>query len=371
MKGQPLSRRGFLSSTLAAASGVCTASAAAVPGPGAPQQHGPRKLAWEPKIAENINDVSDATLRWVAQVGHKHMVYQGTRAVDRGRKGYWSVEDIQIVKDKCNAMGLELTSMMIPIDFYRKAALGQPGRDQEIERIIRSVRAAGQMGVPVLEWRPVWPDFFWDERVGYRWAPGRGGARYKTFDYDRVKDLQPFEGIGRISAEELWDRQLYFARPIVAAAEEAGVKLSCHPNDPPVPSIRGCARILVTIEDLERFLDEIPSPANGITFCQGTITEMGGNIFDNIRRIGGRGKIHHVHFRSVRGTVPQYTEVFIDEGDVDMLQAMKTYREVGYTGTIVSDHTPRMEGDTPFGHRGRSFSHGYIRALVQAVNAMA
>jgi len=97
--------------------------------------------------------------------------------------------------------------------------------------------------------------------------------------------------------------------------------------------------------------------------------EMGVDVIDAIRRIGGRGKIHHVHFRNVRGKVPKYVETFIDEGDVDMLAAMRAYREVGYTGTIVSDHTPQIPGDLPGGKIGRSFSHGYIRGLIEAVNA--
>jgi mannonate dehydratase len=91
-------------------------------------------------------------------------------------------------------------------------------------------------------------------------------------------------------------------------------------------------------------------------------------VLNEIRRFGKEGKIFLVHFRAVRGKVPRYTEVFLDEGDLDMQQVMRTYREVGYTGPMVSDHTPRMEGDTPWGHRGRTFSHGYMRGLVRAVN---
>jgi mannonate dehydratase len=96
---------------------------------------------------------------------------------------------------------------------------------------------------------------------------------------------------------------------------------------------------------------------------------MGIDVLKEIRYFGGLKKINLVHFRGVRGRVPQYTEVFIDEGDVDMLQAMKTFREVGYAGPIVSDHTPKVEGNTPWGIIGRTFSHGYMRAIVHAANA--
>ena len=173
-----------------------------------------------------------------------------------------------------------------------------------------------------------------------------------------------------VDEKEMWARFLYFARPIVAAAEKANVRLTMHPNDPPVPVMRGVARIFHHPDGLRRFLKEVPSKASGITFCQGTIAEMGVNVLEEIRHFGRQGKIFLVHFRFVRGKVPRYTEVFIDEGDLDPLQALRAYREVGYAGPIVSDHTPGMEGDTPWGHRGRTFSHGYLHALVHAVNAL-
>jgi mannonate dehydratase len=262
-----------------------------------------------------------------------------------------------------------LESMMIPIDFYRKARFGQPGRDEEIDRVCRTIKVVGEAGVPMMEWR-FWPDFYWDERTGYFTEKGRGQAGLKAFDYDRIRNAPPFPEIGIVSADEMWARFLYFTRPIVEAAERAGIRLSMHPNDPPVANMRGVARIFNHTDGLRRFLELVPSRASGITFCQGTITEMGVDVFREIRYFGGLGRINLVHFRGVRGTVPRYTEVFVDEGDIDMLQAMRTYREIGYAGPFVSDHTPRVEGDTPWGHIGRSFTHGYMRALVQAVNAM-
>ena len=147
------------------------------------------------------------------------------------------------------------------------------------------------------------------------------------------------------------------------------MKLSLHPKDPPVRSMRGIDRILTDTDAIEEFLDAVDSPANGFTFCQGTVTEMGVDVIDAIRRIGGRGKIHHVHFRGVRGKVPQYVETFIDQGDVDMLAAMRAYKEVNFTGSLVSDHTPKVIGDFAGGRIGRSYSHGWIRGLIQAVNA--
>jgi len=327
-----------------------------------------QRLKWMPKLSENLDDVRPETLRWLSQLGCKHVIFQGTDGVDVGQKGYWTAAEVQSVKKSCDAASLVLESMMIPIDFYRKTRLGQPGRDEEIERVCRTIRAVGGEGIPMMEWR-FWPDFYWDDRVGYYSTPGRGKATLRAFDYDRVKNAPPFPEIGKVSEEEMWARFLYFAKPIVAAAEKANVRLSMHPSDPPVPVMRGVARIFHHPDGLRRLLKEIPSKACGITFCMGTIAEMGVDVLKEIRYFGEQEKIFLVHCRAVRGVVPRYTEVFIDEGDLDMRQAMKTFRDVGYVGPIVSDHTPQLEGDTRWGHRGRTFSHGYLRALVQSLNA--
>jgi mannonate dehydratase len=328
-----------------------------------------RDDAWMPKLSENLKDVEPATLHWLKQLGCRHVIFQGTDEVDRDGKGYWNEDDVARVKKNCDEAGMVLESMMIPIDFYKRSRFGQPGRDEEIENVCHTIRAVAAAGVPMMEWR-FWPDFYWDDRVGYFETQGRGAAGYRAFDYGRIANSKPFDEIGIVGQEEMWERFLYFARPICLAAEKGGIRLSMHPNDPPVETMRGVARIFHHPDGLRRLLAEIPSPANGITFCQGTITEMGVDVLEEIRYFGKLGRINLVHFRAVQGTVPRYTEVFIDEGDIDMLAAMRVYKEVGYQGPIVSDHTPRVEGDTAWGHIGRTFSHGYMRGLVHAVNVM-
>ncbi|HKI37292.1 MAG TPA: mannonate dehydratase, partial [Gemmataceae bacterium] len=136
---------------------------------------------WAPKLSENLADVNPDTLRWLKQLGCKHVIFQGTDGVDRDKKGYWTSDDIRPVKKACDEAGLALESMMIPIDFYLQARLGKPGRDKDVENVCRTIRAAGDEGVPMLEWR-FWPDFYWDDRVGYYTTEGRGGAKYKSFD---------------------------------------------------------------------------------------------------------------------------------------------------------------------------------------------
>ena len=361
MAAMKFSRRQVVSGAIGAVSAVTACS-------NSPTPPASNVSEWAPRVSENIGNLDESTLRWMAQLGLKYVVLQGTDSVDSDGKGFWSEADIAVVKQQCAAFDLELHSLMLPLDWLMNSMIAKPERDRDIENIQTSLTSAGAAGVSVVEWR--WsPDFKWGADVGYFSKPGRGGATYKAFDYDRVRDAPPFQELGRISREELWERLLYFANNVMPAAEASNVKMSLHPKDPPVAEMRGISRLITNTDQIESFLDAVPSPANGFTFCQGTVTEMGVDVIDAIRRIGRRGKIHHVHFRAVRGSVPRYEETFIDEGDVDMLAAMRAYKQVGYEHAIVSDHSPSIPNDLPGGKIGRSFSHGYIRGLVQAVNA--
>ena len=186
---------------------------------------------------------------------------------------------------------------------------------------------------------------------------------------DQAKQASPEPGF-EAGADEVWERIRYFLEYVVPVAEGAGVKLACHHDDPPVPTLKGETRVLGSLEGMKRLVEMVPSEANGLNFCQGTVTEMGVDVIEAIRYFGSRGKIHHVHFRNVKGSIPRFDESFIDDGDVDMLEAMRTYKEVGYRGTIMPDHTPKIVGDTAWGHRGRAFALGYMKALMKAVGAL-
>jgi mannonate dehydratase len=348
-----------------------TATVAAAP----PRKSAVSSGTWLPKLSERIGTVGDpAALRWLRQLGARHVVLDNAGT---GTKGYLTAAEILKIKQSCQ--DADLTLEVMPLAGSRQLTmLGRPGRDEEIENACRTILAAGEAGVPTLMWSFTL-DSYWDDRVGYDLENGRGGATYRAFEFDRVRNAPLFEEFGPIGEKDMWDRLLYFAKPVVAAAGKAGVRLALHPCDPPVPLMRGVPRIIHSPEDYLRFFKEVPGPANGMTFCLGVFTEMGTDVLAEIRRFGRLGKINLVHFRAVRGKVPRYTEVFMDEGDVNMIQAMKAYKEVGYTGAIVSDHTPLVEGDKPssrphtladHGRVGTSFAQGYMRAAVQAVNTL-
>ncbi len=255
---------------------------------------------------------------------------------------------------------------MPPAPPMDKARLGVPGRDEEIEYVCTMLESMGAAGIPV--WCYNWMAQFNWQRTSLS-TRGRGGALVSSFDYALVKDA-PLTPAGNVPEEHLWETLHYFLETVVPVAEKAGVKLAMHPDDPPLSPIRGVGRIMRSLENFDRLLDLVPSPANSITFCQGNFALMTPDIPAAIRHYAGRGAIHFVHFRDVRGTPEQFAEVFHDEGQTDMLAAMRTYLEVGFDGPMRLDHAPTMEGEANeqpgYEILGRLFATGYMTGLREA-----
>jgi mannonate dehydratase len=197
-------------------------------------------------------------------------------------------------------------------------------------------------------------------------APGRGGAKQTAFNYDLIKD-HPFGDYGEVTAEQMWDNLEYFLKAVVPVAEEAGVRMAVHPDDPPAQSIGGVARILNSFDGLKRLTQIVDSEYNALDFCQGSMAVQHGDLHEAIRYFGGRNRIVYVHFRNVTGRFPAFSEAFIDEGYVDMAEAVKVYKEVGFDGPVIEDHVPTMIGDDPDKYRARAHAMGYTKALIDAI----
>ena len=231
------------------------------------------------------------------------------------------------------------------------------------------IRNAGKAGIPSVKYNLTLLGVVRTGRV-----TGRGGASYSNFVYADAKQT-PMTIAGEVSEAELWDRITYFLKRVVPVAEEAKVRICCHPNDPGLArgqSFRGIHCALDTVAGLKRFVETVPSAYHGLNFCQGTISEMlddpGKEIFEVIRWFGTRGKIFNVHFRNIRGGYLNFQETFPDNGSVDMPRALKTYQEVGYAGMVMPDHVPQIEGDTGEA-QAFAFCWGYIQALLQQLKS--
>ena len=243
-----------------------------------------------------------------------------------------------------------------------------PERDREIDTICEMIRNASLAGIPALKYNMT---LIGVVRTGTE--PGRGGARYSTFVYDKAGADRPPGEAGVVGADAYWERITYFLDRVVPVAEEYKVRLACHPQDPAMPpgkGFRGVETVLGTIDGLKRFVSIRESPYHGLNFCQGTVSEMlahpGEEIFDVIRYFGSRKKIFNVHFRNIRGGFLNFRETFIDDGDVDMLKALRVYKDVGYDGMLMPDHVPSIPGDANHA-QAFAFTFGYIKALIAAV----
>jgi len=328
------------------------------------------------KIALYVG-MTEEEVQFSRQLGLRYVV----SSLPPNPKGYLELDDLLRARDFFARAGLSFDVIEnLPVLHYHKVMFGLPGREEQMDNVCTTIRNMGIAGIPVLQYQ-------WMLLGGLRteYSPtGRGGARVSRFDWEVAKrsplaaldwrrspDLLIHAPDRPLSSEQVWENITYFLQRAVPVSEEAGVKIAAHPDDAPIPSFMGVARILSSPEGLQRLIDTYPSPCNGLGFCQGTVATMAGvDMVEQIYRFGRQGKIFFAHFRNPQGAVPKFDEVFPDEGDTDMVAAVRAYREVGFDGVIRVDHAPGMVDDWPHGNRTFAFQVGYFKGLVDALEMM-
>jgi mannonate dehydratase len=312
----------------------------------------------------NQNELNPTGMRRVKQLGVDHVLMGGPPIP-------WTESDIKARIATLKSGGLSLGNMMIV--GFPKTIYGRPGRDEEIEKVKQSLRAAGRAGLPVVEYN------FYAHRAmeGYYAQVGRADSGYTAFDYERMKNLPPLPEEGAHKLDEMWNNISYFLKAVIPVAHEAGVRMALHPNDPPAPLSRGSQQIMGTVEGWKHLVEIVDSPSNGITFDCGVTREMGHDPVEVCNYFATRDRINHVHFRNVRVQKPyeQYQEVFIDEGDNNMFLVMKELVKHKYPRLVYPEHPRAMDADIEKEHRGYAggggyigyvFSVAYARAMMQA-----
>ena len=333
------------------------------------------------KVGKGLRDLSDETLDFFRRLGVRHVTMPTRYTLEPSRRGLvpaadfgprnsapmqpWNRDEFERIRARLEDKGL--TPMMVHLGRMHRVMHGRPDAAREVETAKANIRLAGELGIPVVEYN------FMPLRgsEGYARTTGPGGIGLRDYDEARTRYLPPLPSVGEHTREEMWRRLEFFLREAVPVAEQAGVRLALHPNDPPIPVFRGAAQPVRSIADQKQLIELVDSPANGITLDTGVTTEMGEDAAEAIRYFGSRDRINHVHFRNVRVDIPyyKYLEVRHDTGDCDMLACMKAFAEVRYRYLIIPDHTPEFTQDTIGSQMGWAFAIGYLKALQHAAEA--
>ncbi|MBI4876484.1 MAG: mannonate dehydratase [Acidobacteria bacterium] len=350
----PISRRTLFQTAGAAALAPKAMSGAAGGWPRREGQNTPKLC-----MILSAREPSAAAMRRIKQLGVDHVLGGGPPIP-------WTEADLRAMMERYKAGGLSVSNLMI--GGFGNTLYGRPGRDEEIDKVRQSIRAAGQAGLPVIEY-----NFYAHRAVeGYHETPGRAGSGMLSFDYERVRNLPPLPNEGAHPIGEMWNNVTYFLKAVVPVAVESRVRLALHPNDPPAPVSRGSGQIMGSVEGWKRLVDIVPSPCNGITFDCGVTREMGHDPVEVCRWFGKRDCINHVHFRNVIVKTPreQYTEVFPDEGEVNMFAVMKELVRQKYPRLIYPEHPRGLDADREQPKSGQyaawTYNVAYARAMLQA-----
>ena len=372
-----MDRRTFFSVTGAGAAAVAAGGVADAAPKHKPMAGGSCASASLPplkaRLGHQFGTLTDHSAAWVARFG-VDAICTSPKVEDPDRL-YPTADEMNKMLDLANKWKIKvelvdsvlLTSSLIDKEKHPAIMLAQsPERDRDIEAFQNHIKTCAATGIRTLKYNmSILGVVRLDE------VPGRGDAVYNRWNYDdAVAKNPPLTRAGVVNADAFWERIDYFLSHVVPVANEYKVRIACHPQDPGMPpqGYRGVDRVLGTIDGLKRFIGMHESTYHGLNFCQGTVSEdlfhPNDELPDVIRYFGSRKKIFNVHFRNIRGGFGDFQETFPDAGSVNMIEAIKTYQEVGYPYMLMPDHVPQIPGDTG-GAQAFAFAFGYIQALIQ------
>lgn len=339
----------------------------------------PSLLGAPPSASNSPDDAFQACLVWgdedpalvklSKQIGVTHAIAGTSGALSRVPRSQY-VDTVAKIKASYENNGLTIAGVESHPVPAEKIKLGLPGRDEEIENYIAALRAFGKVGIPMV---------CYDFMAGIDWYrsnvhdPGRGGCSTMSFNiHDVPKGLTKW---GRISEDKMWDSITYFLKAVMPEAEKANVKMALHPDDPPIPVLRGIHRIITSPEAYRRVMGIVPNSVNGVTFEIAIYHLMGANLEAVAREFGQKKKIFYIHSRNLKGTREKFTETFQDNGDIDLGKVYQALYDSGVRVPLRPDHDPIVEGDEYFGKShvhpgygviGKVFGISYIRGIMDS-----
>lgn len=318
------------------------------------------------KLAEFLPAAPDRSWQLARQLGVRHAICKCAPELT-GLKAPDDRDSLRAIQRRFADGGFTLAGLEGDEFDMRRIKLGLPGRDEDFARYRRMLANMGELGIPLICYNFMATIGWYRSDTA---VPLRGGALSSGFRAADAARQPPVPEADRVTRERLWENYAAFIAAVMPAAEAAGVSMGLHPDDPPVPELRGVGRIFTSPEAIERALALSPSPSHRLTFCQATYRAMGADPAALARRWGRR--IAFVHFRDVAGTAEDFREVFHDEGPTDMAAMVQAYGDIGLDGPIRVDHVPTMAGEDNGAHGyallGRLFAIGYLKGLCRARN---
>lgn len=308
--------------------------------------------------------LSSPSLQWqlAKQLGVNHAV---VRLPEDPEFDMTNAVHIKTVAEQFKNAGIApLVVEPMPNSVHAHIKRGDDQRDESIEKVLKMIPLLADNG-----WEIICTNFM--AEVGWYRTTNtlseRGNAFVTGFE---LKDVNIDPSLS-IDEKTLWKNLSYFLKAVIPECERYGIKIALHPDDPPLKKLGNLSRILISKENIQKAIDLVPSPNLGITMCQANFVAMGENVYACIEHFGKQGKIFFVHFRDIAGTLECFHETFHDNGQTDMVKALKCYRDIGFHGPVRIDHVPTMAGeanDLPgYETIGRLYAIGYLRGLAEAI----
>lgn len=313
---------------------------------------------------------NDDDLKFFKQIGVDCVDIELRLIKGYAEQGVFTKADLQAFIDRLDACGLKIERANSLGPMCLNAHLNRPEGQQEIDNLKRIGELLADAQIPVFGIQACQASLHVEgARNGWDRKRGRGGYEYPEFNVQRSKRDAP-QPKYQVTSEQLWRGLINIYQQVMPTVEGSQTMIAMHGNDPPLPEHLGSPQIICRYADFDRLFNEVPSQHNGITFCVGTRYESGEDVFAGIRRYGQQGKLFHVHFRNVRGTLPThggYSEVMVDDGDLSMPRVLRALNEVNYSGVIDYDHAMHITGDEPLPKQYIAFAMGYMRGLLDSL----
>ena len=333
------------------------------------------------------------TLENVKQIPNVKGIVWGLHHLPAGE--VWTKEAIQDEVDYIQSFGFH-TDVVESVNVHEDIKLGLPTREQYIENYKQSIRNLGEAGVKVICYNFM-PVFDWTRTDLFH--PLEDGSTALYFDKEKVMNLDPQELVNEISAssdltlpgweperlarlselfeqyrevneDQLWENLAYFLKAILPVAEEAGIQMAIHPDDPPY-SIFGLPRIITGADSYEKLIGISDSMANGITFCSGS---MGADPQNDMTAIAEKYayRAPFAHIRNVKimenGSFFETSHLTAD-GSIDIKNIVRTLNEQNYEGYVRPDHGRHIWGEEcrpGYGLYDRALGIMYLNGLWDA-----